>query len=310
MLLVIQIGCGIPASSPVDGPSLTPSATSTKSMKATSALRESKTETVTQIPVKTPTQRQVPSITPTYPKVTPTSIPTLPEPTARARIAELLNNNAYCRLPCWWGITPGLSSWSEAAQILDPIIGPGEHLRDEWGYYSSDDENQIRIWQHYFLTDDIVRVIEITFPNAYYFSLPEVLAEYGPPSEVYIRTFSNEHQGITPFYLLLFYPDQGILVRYESNDAMLTGATVQMCFGQEPAWGLVLWSPSEERTYQEVAEIAHTVGLGGSGDDFFPLFSIEESMGMDVQEFYEKFKDSSGNPCLETPSEKWPGQFE
>ncbi len=35
------------------------------------------------------------------------SVTTLPTGEAQKMVQELLENNAGCRLPCWWGIVPG-----------------------------------------------------------------------------------------------------------------------------------------------------------------------------------------------------------
>ena len=34
-------------------------------------------------------------------------------------VQELLENNGGCKLPCWWGFTPGKTTWVEARQILE-----------------------------------------------------------------------------------------------------------------------------------------------------------------------------------------------
>jgi hypothetical protein len=44
--------------------------------------------------------------TPTVPP-SPTLVPTLTADQEQALVLDLLQNNAGCRLPCWWGFTPG-----------------------------------------------------------------------------------------------------------------------------------------------------------------------------------------------------------
>src|SRR5688572_13990138 len=45
--------------------------------------------------------------------------PTMTTDEAKRLVRDLLENNAGCKLPCWWGITPGKTTWSEARQILE-----------------------------------------------------------------------------------------------------------------------------------------------------------------------------------------------
>ena len=50
----------------------------------------------------------------------PTSYPRLSREEAKPRIIEMLQTNAGCRLPCWWGITPGKTRWEEVHALLSP----------------------------------------------------------------------------------------------------------------------------------------------------------------------------------------------
>jgi hypothetical protein len=45
-------------------------------------------------------------------------------------VSGLLANNGGCRLPCLWGIMPGISSYQEARSILKPLtsISRFEHF--------------------------------------------------------------------------------------------------------------------------------------------------------------------------------------
>jgi hypothetical protein len=44
---------------------------------------------------------------------------TLDSEEAQKLVQKLLENNGGCKLPCWWGITPGKTTWAEARQILE-----------------------------------------------------------------------------------------------------------------------------------------------------------------------------------------------
>jgi hypothetical protein len=69
-----------------------------------------KTRTITNIP------------TPNW-----TKVHTLTAKQANQTILALLQNNGGCMLPCWFGLTPGQSSWWEAKAILEPFSTMKEH---------------------------------------------------------------------------------------------------------------------------------------------------------------------------------------
>jgi hypothetical protein len=37
-----------------------------------------------------------------------------------------------------------------------------------------------------------------------------------------------------------------------------------------------------------------------------PLLSLKEATGMEIETFYEKFKETDSIPCFETPRNRWP----
>jgi len=149
-------------------------------------------------------------------------------------------------------------------------------------------------------------MIEIHFGSIPAYTLSELLNAYGPPSEVRIRTFSTDYQGDVPFYLLLFYPDRGILARYDNVDAEIVGDQVRKCFQQENIRDLALWAPDLNLSFQEAA--GKTVNIKFS--DSFPLLLLNEASNMDILTFYERFKGPFSSGCLETPAKLWPGQFQ
>jgi len=87
------------------------------------------TQTSTPLPASaTPTPSLTPTLTPTptststpTPTATPTltPLPTLPLQDAKNLVQELFETNRGCLLPCWWGITPGQTTWGEARQFLE-----------------------------------------------------------------------------------------------------------------------------------------------------------------------------------------------
>lgn len=70
--------------------------------------------------------------------VTPTTLSTLSYDEALVTVQTLYETNNGCLLPCWWGITPGKTTWEQTkdllspfvSQILEPLVPPSTSL---WG---------------------------------------------------------------------------------------------------------------------------------------------------------------------------------
>lgn len=77
----------------------------------------------THTPLPTPT-RNPPTPKPPTPTVTPspTMAPTLTADQEQSLVLDLLQNNAGCQLPCWWGFMPGKATW-QTAQAFFASLG-------------------------------------------------------------------------------------------------------------------------------------------------------------------------------------------
>ena len=99
--------------------------------------------------------------------------------------------------------------------------------------------------------------------------------------------------------LLLFYPEQGILVRYygpteRKNDL------IRVC-PQQADITLWLWSPKKEMTLEDIAGW----GLGFPIDEVPSFRSLDSAIGWSIEQFYQSFVQSNNQACFETPAEMW-----
>lgn len=139
---------------------------------------------------------------------TVTPMATLTVDTEQALVLELLNSNAGCRLPCWWGITPGRTTW-EAANAYFASLGktPGLYQGESFTNYSVQfgvPEHDMKVGEVFNVSNGLVDLIsvsskvvhngEVVFEDEqqradwHRYMLPELLATYGQPTEVYIWT--------------------------------------------------------------------------------------------------------------------------
>ena len=236
------------------------------------------------------------------------------EPTVKADkskrvVRDLLDNNSGCQLPCWWGITPGKTTWDEARQILDEVslfIG-GQQSSDDFyasvkAYLPYPDDFAPYMEQLYGVEDGVVNYIRVyNFDLAPNYSLPSLLQSYGQPSEVGFEVISKEEREIQPFIVDVFYRELGILVEYSTVDPMKeVGENLQNCLiSKMDSPFLHLWSvETQYLSFQEAKKFIDTTNLPEPK-------SLLEATGMDAKSFYETFKNSETDACLETPKNLW-----
>jgi len=292
-------------------------------------------------PTETPTKRPHtltpdPSTIATQRLGTPTAPPTLSANDAKSVILDLLQNNGGCQLPCLWHITPGEAD----AQALEPFLARFgnvittnedtvlhiDRFSNSGGIDLSSYEGDLnfRLSLSYYLIGGELTQLELRaettnksdqaaiFGNSRfnqlmnYYLLPQILSTYGQPAQVLVAPFQNDSDYITPlwipFSLVLFYPDQGILVEY-----LLPRQTVGDKFLGCPLQSHVVvtvWNPELQLSLAESAQKLSGQGLNALNVDYFR--PIEEATGMSLEEFYQSFKDPQNAACLETPVDMWP----
>jgi hypothetical protein len=147
---------------------------------------------VTVTPLATKTRR--PSSTPTL------VVPTLGPTETYFSILNLLNSNADCEKPCFWGIVPGETTYSEAVTVLHPFGGSHNlvgYRQREYGLYTSIDDPDFKTSISVKITHDFAELVESIFVRMHnpgyeklstepwgFFRPVNILKEYGRPSEI------------------------------------------------------------------------------------------------------------------------------
>jgi hypothetical protein len=267
----------------------------------------SRQPTTTLVPTRTATATFAPRPTATA-SLTP--LPTLSAGEAETLVLDLLQNSAECRLPCWWGFVPGETSWGEAQNVLATIAseiartGPSDRpLYTVYIPVPSELHPSTRLIYEYRVNNDVIEMIEVMFALDYYgaYLLPQILNMYGPPEEIWVRTFDRSRDLTLPFYLVLFYPQHGFMIRYY-DDAELEAGSIRACFHQEERPLLWVWSPLQLMTFTEAAASSVNFGLDEE-EQYRPL---EEVTPIDVETFFARFSQPENSDCLYTPASLWP----
>ncbi len=271
-----------------------------------------------QIPTNTPIPTRIsitnlpsliiPTITfePTW-----TPLPTLKSSEASKFVMKLITENAGCRLPCWWGLTSGKTKWFEAEHFLYSFI----KSMDTVGPSTVIENGTYHIYNTYYLgyqvpysanggganisvTDNIIQIIDVGPElTKYLFNLHQLLTDYGKPDEVYIRTFSNGPSSAIPFYLVVFYQSQHILALYETN-LIKRLDILQGCF-EQTAPQLTVWAETEVVTEKRIQD--WTMGIDPSSS----LKPLEEATKINIEEFFQSFREENNKECIETPANLW-----
>lgn len=288
------MGCSTPPPSP--------SATTTSVTFAPSPNATLPLATYTPLPSPVP-PTTTPLPTQASPSPTFTPYPTLTAEERYAFVREMLKTNAGCELPCWWGVVPGETDWHTVLNRFRAVgfafdiphpTRPYDYLLDLSFDHQNSVVQSIQVTSYISPGDKSERFAQ----DWHRYSLDQVLTRYGEPSQVMLELWPNPPEPYYPYRLFVFYEERGILIAYEGP--AIPGETLQVCPKFEQVTHLRLWlqSPGQERSLLELADLDPL--------EQAQMLPLEEATGMDVQTFYETFRQAGTTTCLESPAEVWP----
>jgi hypothetical protein len=216
-------------------------------------------------------------------------------------VIELIATNGNCRLPCWWGISPGETSWEEANAFLSTFASSILELRPNLYGVGYDDLPEGVSGGGVGATLSVERGIIQTIDADIYYPMAEILEIYGQPSEIWIFADAQSINPKAPFTIALFYGDQGILAVY--NGSADKGDTMDICpsaiGGPQQVW--FLWNPELDLTFEQAGP---NILLFETRPSDRPLFRLEEVSNIDIQTFYETYKDpANAARCFQVSSQ-------
>lgn len=251
-----------------------------------------------------PVPRSTATLRPTA-TITPTPLPTVPPEQIQAILAELGRNDGDCALPCWWGMTPGISRWAEHEPFLSSIA---QITKERWyspqvSYYHI--VPNLPETDHSLITGGLVGVLNGVVDSVHtggtsdvsQLRLPDFLLANGKPDEVWLSTYSSGARGTLPFRLFIAY-SRGIVAQFELADVPVISDDVVGCFQRPYLTFLWLVASNRQVTFEE----ALASGIFSDDQKYLPL---QEATGLDIDTFFETFSDSENALCLETPSVLW-----
>jgi hypothetical protein len=255
---------------------------------------------------------------------------------ARKRLLDLLANNGNCQLPCLWGITPGSSTYRDAQSILVPLASIADpiftHLSSSPGSidlsYAEDDSEIDTDLRFLYGNDGIVNHIafqardfkRVVAPNSGIgfaeifdsktfgeqlrpYMLPQVLSEQGLPAAVLLQTNGAQVKFGGGFEILLFYPEQGLFIHYETQMKIIVDK-VRGCPANAHV-ELELYPSGHPDKFDEFLAPTQWASLWPVPTDDNPFWKpIEKATSMSLEQFYETFRQTT-DKCIETPLKGW-----
>jgi len=305
------------------GPTAPPIETSTSVAEQNGSITSTTgfTPTVPAAETATPTTasaKPIPTASPTpEPSTTPTPVPTLDVAEENELLAQLMQQDESCRLPCWWQISLGssledvdrrfrslgLSGWSINWSDLGDMnkmgslrIGYSDPL-DPSFYY-------VDLWLRLYTLQDKVAYIEVDplrplvdhglteFQRDWepYF-LRSVIAELGLPSNLYLRPITEAEPGLVNEVLLLYYPELGINVSFEFRVSNTSQGTKELCLDSANVRGLKLSLFTPEAAAQWPSHLLRPEA------EAYEQYSWARRTGQEVSTLYQSLQETQP-PCV------------
>jgi hypothetical protein len=271
--------------------------------------------------------RVVGSMSESMTSVLPDDFDPVLRPEEDARLTELLATNGGRELPCWWGITPGVTR-IDKVQALFAGYGKPMGIRNwrdktvyEVGLFARHDPAPLDyIVRHDFVVEDsVVTAIHIDGvsplpvnfgdgpqPNRRYqngiqvmtlsrhltqdwqrYALASTLARFGAPSQVSL--FYDHRSCGNEYHLGVAYDDLGIYIRYDGEGQHKDDNTMLLCPSPESITGfhLVLTTPDSGLDPGEQTECGYRCTV-----------SLETVSDMSIDVFYHTYIDTATSACI------------
>ena len=250
-------------------------------------------------------------------------VSTLPMLEAKNELMQLLARN-NCEFPCLWGISPGFTKLNDVKNLSRYSIFSSKYVNFSttggllFLRIPQTNDLLINVTLEIDIVNDVVN--EIAFGTQFVkktddgyklilgeknyndaikgFSISNVLAKYGPPTNVNIYTWQTVPAGDPwDFHILLFYPQNGFSVDYVTDVNKVNGNIILGCPSSISFFSFWFWDPSKKVvTVQNVLKKYHLLNSK----------SIEAASALTVQEFYTLFREPENDECIETPRDTWP----
>ncbi len=248
------------------------------------------------------------------PAATETLSPTKSPELASTEISQFGVTNGGCELPCWWGITPGRTTWSEAGEFLrqlgwryvwhsadganatlvpvDPKSAPNNPFTVGW--INGTDETPTFSLK-LAISDGVVNFIAASGTGSKYHART-LLQDLGAPDDIVIHVSPGPHS--PPPFTVVFKYEHGVYAYYAFEaETDVTAKVYRGCPGDT--------SPHLYLTSAEAMQpMDQFLGEMFKGVAHKPL-PITEATGLSEAEFIEIAISDAASACVVTAMDLW-----
>ena len=274
-----------------------------------------------------PTEASLPATETSTPTSTPppvitspplwTPFPTLSSTEAEEKLRFWIPGQFDCLLPCWGGITPGVTTWQEARQVIEQISGfvtvnISENISCEFGacngiawslypntlaegvFYATLPENKIHLININIQNEGNSQKINLLRE----IGLQEAFKWYGLPP-IFLLTVETDQDQNRFMKLVLVYPERQSIIRY-TKPAELVDGQVTNCGQDHQIEMFILDNKEQLASLDAIINGVETRGLN-INERYLP---VEEATGISPNTFYNAFS-TTRDACISTSVDLW-----
>jgi hypothetical protein len=249
-------------------------------------------------------------------------VPTLADVERAGIIQQLINSNAQCKLPCFWGITPGINRWADAIPLFTKLrakieTGSNAHINYVLTFDAS---AKGAVVEHvyndfdFMEKDDLVDTITVygkgserpeeLQPIWQSYSPEQIIMESGEPTRVLISSSPSSYgnTGKQGYYLWLFYDKNNFMIRYEGEFNF--SSTYHICpkigkNGEITDIYIKTQAPTNPLPLENGDEILSSIG------SYEKVLTFEQATGKTLDDFYAIFNQKGKPACFDTAQAIW-----
>jgi len=235
-------------------------------------------------------------------------------------VRDSLSVNSTCKLPCWWGITPGKTSWKDTEELLQYLgvrIGaaPGYGSNTVFHGTGGFDFEGLSIINRFSFeeTDGVIDAILINsdgYDNPQEFqalwknySPKKILEMYGVPDRIWLNV-TEAYALARGYHLWFFYDELVFMIRYPGH--VMDALVLRICPVIESMQeiDLSLQAPDGPLPLERFDAILEDIRLQTETGKTRGLHSIQDATGLDEEQFYDIFMQEDPI-CFDTPQDIW-----
>jgi len=291
-LCLLAISCTSDLNRPVE----------TASSPASPAVPTSVQNAPTALITNTATPPPVPTLTSTATSIVPELAMTLTPFSNKSRIVQLYDMT-ICKFPCWWNITPGITSWEDAQSFLDFL---GLHISTEiTGDYAfhyvvlvpgdAYDKATISIYDKDSIVEYVaVRTLSSIIQHKSLYDPQSILETYGNPTRVKIYT-EAAGQPIPAYGLELFYDTQGFMIEYSGDTQGITKSGILVCPNASVGINIYMQTKNNQNLIEGFPDQEFQVNQEMLQSY---LRTLESATGLSIEDFRNLFLGNKPSYCF------------